>query len=111
MSSVPTSRNSSGSMPAAGSSVYRPKISGAARTATSGDRGEHDERDGDDDVRRLVVVALEERREQRHEGRREDAADQQLVDDVRRLVADRVGVGQRGLADHVAEDDDAQQAR
>ena len=47
--------------------------------------------------------------EQRHERGRQHAAEQQLVDDVRRLVAEAVGVGQRGLAEDVGEGDDAEQ--
>ena len=39
----------------------------------------------------------------------EHAAEEQLVDDVRGLVADPVGVGERGLPDHVAEHGDAGQ--
>ena len=60
-----------------------------------------------DDVRRLLVVAFLEVGEQRHEGGRHDAPEQHLVHDVRRLVADAIGVGQGGLPDHVAEGGDA----
>jgi len=75
------------------------------------DRGEHDERHRDDHVGGLLVVLLDVGREQRDQRRRQHPTDEQLVDDVRGLVADRVGVGQRALPDHVAEHDDAQQPR
>ena len=82
------------------------------RGGEHGDGGEHRhrrQRDGDDDVGRLLVVAFEELREQRHQRGREHAADQQLVDDVRCLVADQVDVGEGALADDVAEHHDAEQ--
>ena len=51
----------------------------------------------------------QERREQRHQRRREHTAEQQVVDDVRGLVAELVGVAERRLPDHVGEDEHAQQ--
>ena len=52
---------------------------------------------------------LDERGEQRDERRRQQPAEQQVVDDVRGLVGDQVRVGQRGLAEDVAEHDDPEQ--
>ena len=56
---------------------------------------EREHRDGEDRARRVVVVALEVAHEQRDERRGEHAAEQQLVDDVRRLVGVAVDAGER----------------
>ena len=66
----------------------------AARAAVSD--GERDDRHRHDRRRALVVLVLELRREQRHEGGGQDAAEDQLVDDVRGVVGQVVGVAQRG---------------
>ncbi len=66
-------------------------------------------RDGQHDVRGLVVVGLDERGEQRHEGCRQQTTEQQFVHDVRCLVGDQVGVGQCRLAQDVPEDDQPEQ--
>ena len=71
----------------------------------SGECRHQEHRHGEHDVGRLLVAVLVERREQRHERRRQDAAEQQLVHDVRRLVGQAVGIGERRLAEDVAEGD------
>ena len=84
------------------------------------ERGERDHqrrRGRDHDVGGAGVLGVvlspsprEERGEQRDERRRQHAAQQQVVDDVRRLVAELVGVAERGLPDHVREHEHAQQS-
>ncbi len=88
------------------------------RREADGDDGERDHqrrRDRDDDIRRvvvgLVVLAAQERREQRDQRRRQHASEQEVVDDVRRLVGDLVAVGEQVLPDHVGEDEHAEQTR
>ena len=73
------------------------------------DEGEH--RGGHDRVRRLPVVPLEVPHELRDERRGEDPADEQLVDDVRRLVGVRVDAGDRGDAERVRDRRDAAGSR
>ena len=57
-----------------------------------------------------VVAVLEVLHEERHERGRQDAAEDQLVDDVRRRVREVVGVGEAGAPDRVREHRDAEQA-
>ena len=64
---------------------------------------EHQNRDGEDRGGRILVVRLEVADEQRNERRREDAAQQELVDDVRRLVRVAVRAGERGDTERVGD--------
>ncbi len=75
-----------------------------------GDRGHQHDRHGQYDVGGIVVVGLDERGEQRYERRREQPAEQQVVDDVRCLVGEQVGVAECGLAQDGGEHGDAQEA-
>ena len=78
------------------------------------DRVKHDEdgqRDGEHRRGRALVAALEVLDEDGDERRRQHAADEQLVDDVRRRVREVVGVGERRLAECVGEHCDAQRVR
>ena len=59
----------------------------------------------------IVVVRLVVLHEQRDEGRGEDAAEQQLVDDVGRLVGVAVGAGERRRAERVRDGGDARRTR
>ena len=80
-------------------------------------RREHDAHDGDDEqrdggdrddrVRGLFVVSAEVAHEQREQGRGEDAAEEQLVEDVRRLVRVRVDAGDLGGPERVRDRGDA----
>ena len=84
------------------------------RRGDDGDHGEcqhQQDRHAQDDVGGPLVVVLVEGGEQWHERGRQDATEQQLVHDVRRLVRQAVGVGQCGLTEDVGEGDDAEQAR
>ena len=74
-----------------------------------GEDGEHRHRDGEDRGGRPVVVVLELLDEQRHERRRQNAAEEELVDDVGRGVGDVVGVGEARPADRVGEHGDAEE--
>ena len=74
-----------------------------------GEERERGHRDREDGRRRAFVAAFEQVDEHRYQCRGEDAADQQLVDDVGRDVREVVGVGERGLADRGREHDDPQQ--
>ena len=109
-SAVPTVRYSSGSTPVG--DVEREQVEDRGRS-DHGDDGQHRQRDHGDrhDGRcRLLVALLGLLGEHRHEGRRQHAAEQQLVDRVRRVVRAVVGVGERRLADDEREDGDADQA-
>ena len=75
-----------------------------------GERSHQHDRHGQHDVGGIVVVGLDERGEQRHERGREQPAEQQVVDDVRCLVGEQVGVAQGGLAQDRRERGDAQEA-
>ena len=82
------------------------------RRGEHGDDGEHGhrrQRHRDDDVGGPIVVIVQELGEQRHQRGRQHSTDEQFIDDVRRLVADQIDVGQRALADDVAEHHHAQQ--
>ena len=57
----------------------------------------------------VVVAVLEMLDEQRHERGRQHAAEDQLVDDVRRRVREVVGVGEAGAPDRVREHRDAEE--
>ena len=74
-----------------------------------GEPGHEHDRHRDHHVGGLVVVLLDERREQRNERCRQQSAEQQVVDDVRGLVGEEVGVAQRRLAEHIGEHGDPEQ--
>ena len=99
-----------GRRPRPASACRAAKISGAASTATAVSAARAANATVTTTLVDSLVVRSSERGEHRDERRRQHAAEQQLVDDVRRLVADRVGVGERGLTDDGAEDRDADQA-
>ena len=103
-------RYSSASTPSATSSENSRKISGAATTAMAVSTVSAIERHRHDHRRRLVVVLLGLLGEHRHQRRRQHAAEQQLVDRVRRVVGAVVRVGERRLADDDREDRDPQQS-
>ena len=57
-----------------------------------------------------LVVCFGVPYEDRHDRRRQDAAEQQLIDDVRRRIGEVVRVGQASAADRPGESADAQEA-
>ena len=71
------------------------------------DREENENRNREDRGGRIVVVRLEVPDEQRHEGRGEDAPQEQLVDDVGRLVRVAVRARQCGDAERIGDRRDA----
>ena len=107
---MPTSRSAPTSTDESGCSVSTRTISGAASTAIAVMTASTMADTVSDGVGRLVVVVLELGGEDRHERRRQHAAEDQLVDDVRRVVGQVVGVGEAGLAEGVGQRDPAQQA-
>ena len=74
-----------------------------------GDADEREHRDRDDRARRVVVAALQVADELRHERGGEHAAEQELVDDVRRLVRVGVDAGHRRDAERVRDRRDAEE--
>ena len=85
-------------------------IHGAASTPTTVIASEREHRDGEDRRRCVVVARLEVLHEQRHQRRGEHAAEQELVDDVGRLVGVAVRAGERGHAQRVGDGRDPHEA-
>ena len=78
--------------------------------ADDGDRGEREDRDGEDRARGVVVTGLEVFDEEWNQGGGEHTAEQELVDDVGRLVGVAVGAGECGRAERVRDGCDPHEA-
>ena len=78
--------------------------------ADDGDPRQREHRDGEDRARRVVVARFEVLHEQRDEGRGQHPAEEQLVDDVGRLVRIAVGAGEGRGAERVRDGRDAHEA-
>ena len=78
--------------------------------ADDGDPRQREHRDGEDRARRVVVARFEVLHEQRDEGRGQHPAEEQLVDDVGRLVRVAVGAGEGRGAERVRDGRDAHEA-
>ena len=80
------------------------------RHADDRDDEQRDRGDGDDRVRGFLVAVGEVAHEQREQSCGEDAPEQQLVEDVRRLVRVRVDAGDRRGAERVRDGRDPPEA-